>query len=76
MITPSAARCQTAAVTALHQSAQVMQAHAHAQDAGEPGYVDPETGLFVMTRQYLLDRGTCCGNACRHCPFDHVNVRP
>lgn len=29
-----------------------------------------ENGLMVMTRQYLLDRGYCCRNACRHCPYD------
>jgi hypothetical protein len=44
-------------------------AHDAAVAAGEPGYLDPETGLFVMTSRYLLDRGWCCGNGCRHCPY-------
>ena len=35
-----------------------------------------EGGLMVLTEAYHLARGRCCGNACRHCPFDHVNVRP
>ena len=34
-----------------------------------------ENGFMVFTELYHLARGRCCGNACRHCPFDHVNVR-
>lgn len=34
-----------------------------------------EQGLYVFTRWFHLKRGQCCGNACRHCPFDHVAVR-
>jgi hypothetical protein len=33
-----------------------------------------ENGLMVMTAAFHLKRGFCCGNACRHCPYDHVNV--
>jgi hypothetical protein len=33
-----------------------------------------EDGLMVLTAKYLLDRGYCCGNKCRHCPYDHINV--
>jgi hypothetical protein len=44
-------------------------AHDAAVAAGEAGYLDPDTGLFVLTAQYLLDRGHCCGNGCRHCPY-------
>ena len=44
-------------------------AHERAQARGQKGYLDPDTGLFVMTRRALADRGTCCGNGCRHCPF-------
>jgi len=28
-----------------------------------------EEGLLVMTRWYLLRRGYCCDNGCRHCPY-------
>lgn len=38
-------------------------------ESGEPGYVDPDTGLFVMTAAALLARGECCGSGCRHCPY-------
>jgi hypothetical protein len=25
---------------------------------------------MVLTESYHLERGYCCGNGCRHCPFD------
>ena len=28
-----------------------------------------EDGLLVMTEKYHLQRGYCCENKCRHCPF-------
>ncbi|MBK8442499.1 MAG: hypothetical protein IPL35_03370 [Sphingobacteriales bacterium] len=28
-----------------------------------------EQGLFVFTAHYLLQRGYCCGNGCKHCPY-------
>lgn len=34
-----------------------------------------ESGFMVFTETYHLARGRCCGNACRHCPFDHENVK-
>lgn len=27
-------------------------------------------GLMVLTEHFLLNRGFCCGNGCRHCPYD------
>ncbi len=36
---------------------------------GEASYVDPATGLLVMTAVYHLRRGACCGAGCRHCPY-------
>ena len=29
-----------------------------------------ENGFMVMTEQYHLRRGYCCGNKCRHCPYE------
>jgi Family of unknown function (DUF5522) len=49
--------------------AEILDAHARALDAGQAGYTDPETGLFVLTAGYLAARGTCCGRGCRHCPY-------
>lgn len=37
-------------------------------DPDEPDHVF-EDGLLVMTRSYLLRRGSCCGLACRNCPY-------
>ena len=28
-----------------------------------------ENGLMVLTEKFLLRRGYCCENGCRHCPF-------
>lgn len=47
----------------------ILAAHARALAAGEPGYVDPRTGLFVLTAGFLAARGTCCGRGCRHCAY-------
>ena len=49
--------------------AEILAAHADALRAGNPGYLDPETGLFVLTAGFLANRGTCCGRGCRHCPY-------
>jgi hypothetical protein len=47
----------------------VLAAHEAAMARGEVGYLDPVTGLFVMTAAALWARGTCCGRGCRHCPY-------
>lgn len=49
--------------------AAILAAHAAAVAAGEAGYLDPESGLFVLTGTYLADRGYCCDQGCRHCPY-------
>lgn len=28
-----------------------------------------DNGLMVLTAHFLLKRGYCCGNGCRHCPY-------
>lgn len=28
-----------------------------------------EKGYWVLTEQFLLSRGQCCGSGCRHCPY-------
>jgi hypothetical protein len=43
--------------------------HAKAMADGEDGYLDPGTGLFVLTADYLTRNGYCCGHGCRHCPY-------
>ena len=29
-----------------------------------------ENGKKVMTEQYHIRRGYCCGSGCRHCPYE------
>lgn len=48
---------------------EILDRHARAIAAGEDGYLDPATGLFVLTAAFLADRGTCCDTGCRHCPY-------
>jgi hypothetical protein len=35
-----------------------------------PFHFYEENGRKVFTEQYHIDRGYCCGNGCRHCPYD------
>lgn len=53
---------------------EIEEAHSLAMSLGKSSYVDPQTGYNVFTEKFHLDRGTCCGSMCRHCPFDHKNV--
>jgi len=32
-------------------------------------YYWSEDGLIVLTEHYHLEKGYCCGNGCRHCPW-------
>ena len=48
---------------------EIVTAHTAALAAGDAGYADPQTGLFVLTAGFLARRGSCCGNGCRHCPY-------
>jgi hypothetical protein len=34
-----------------------------------PDFYFNEQGLMVMTAQYLIKRGYCCNNGCKHCPY-------
>lgn len=36
----------------------------------EDYYLTPE-GYRVFTAKYLLKRGFCCKNGCRHCPYGY-----
>ena len=37
-------------------------------------YYINEEGFVVLTEQYHLEKGYCCGNGCKHCPYDYENV--
>ena len=37
-------------------------------------YYINEDGYVVLTEKYHRDRGYCCGNGCKHCPFKYESV--
>ena len=37
-------------------------------------YYINEDGYVVLTEKYHKDRGYCCGNGCKHCPFEYESV--
>lgn len=43
--------------------------HDEAVAKGQKYYLDPATGFKVLTEAYLLTR-PCCGQGCRHCPYN------
>ncbi|XP_058890758.1 uncharacterized protein C1orf53 homolog isoform X3 [Acipenser ruthenus] len=45
---------------------KIIEIHEEACQAGQQTYVDPATGYLVFTRHAHLQRGKCCGCACRH----------
>jgi hypothetical protein len=40
---------------------------------GEDYYFNEE-GYIVLTEQFHLKKGNCCGNGCKHCPYEYINV--
>ena len=55
-------------------SPDLEELHLVACAAGQETYVDPASGYTVFTAFAHWKRGKCCGSACRHCPFGHVNA--
>jgi ATP-binding cassette subfamily B (MDR/TAP) protein 1 len=49
--------------------------HRIACENGDLTYTDPVTGYSVFTEIAHKQRGKCCGSGCRHCPFNHENVK-
>ncbi|KAL7495069.1 hypothetical protein ACHAWT_005571 [Skeletonema menzelii] len=49
--------------------------HQEACTANEDFYTDPATGYHVFTELAHKKRGKCCGSGCRHCPYNHVNLK-
>ena len=56
-------------MTPLAHRHAIAAAHDAAIAAGDDGYLDPDTGLFVFTAAYLTANGKCCDSGCRHCPY-------
>jgi hypothetical protein len=41
---------------------------------GNKNFYMNEEGLLTFTEHFLLNRGFCCGNGCRHCPYNYESV--
>jgi hypothetical protein len=48
---------------------RALKIHAAACARGDTGYIDPHSGLMVLTAHWLRNRGFCCAAGCRHCPY-------
>jgi len=48
---------------------EILARHREAMAAGQAGYLDPGSDLFVLTARFLAERGFCCTRGCRHCPY-------
>lgn len=53
----------------------IEEIHQKACELKKSNYIDPVSGYTVFTEYHHLKRGKCCGNSCRHCPYNHVNVK-
>ena len=51
------------------QYARILAAHTAAVVGDVDGYIDPASGYWVFTARYLHERGHCCDQGCRHCPW-------
>ncbi|MEI7860451.1 MAG: DUF5522 domain-containing protein [Acidimicrobiales bacterium] len=49
--------------------AAIIEAHRSACLSGDTSYTDPVSGYQVMTSAFLAERGVCCHQGCRHCPY-------
>lgn len=55
---------------------RIQRLHDAACARGDAGYIDPATGLLVLTEAYLRARGECCWSGCRHCPWEPRHQGP
>jgi len=74
--TDAAADQPTTAQAEAKEIADIEEAHACAVRQGQLQYTDPKTGYSVFTQLASSQRGYCCGSGCRHCVYDHKNVKP
>jgi len=53
---------------------KIYELHREAANAFKFTYIDPTTGIKVLTSYRHFMRMKCCGNACRHCTYNHEAV--
>ena len=46
-----------------------------ANQLSEEDYYINKDGLMVFTEAFHLKKGVCCGNKCKHCPYNYKNVK-
>jgi hypothetical protein len=34
-----------------------------------------QDGMVIMTEEYHKQRGFCCGNGCKHCPYEPKHIK-
>ncbi|KAM9384886.1 uncharacterized protein C1orf53 homolog [Pholidichthys leucotaenia] len=68
-------RMNEAAAELTEEEVFVHAVHREACAAKKQMYIDPSSGYQVLTEYAHLQRGKCCGSACRHCPYGQVNVK-
>lgn len=64
------------ALAEAQEIADIEEAHTCAVRSGQLQYVDPKTGYQVFSQLASSRRGYCCGSGCRHCVYNHENVKP
>ena len=37
--------------------------------------IDKGSGLIILTSNFLKNRGYCCGNNCKNCPYEPKAVK-
>lgn len=52
----------------------IVRRHEQAVRNKQPFYEDPKTKYIVWTREKHLERGKCCGSACRHVSSDAGHI--
>jgi hypothetical protein len=46
-----------------------MSEYSNKPNLEQDDYYYSEEGYIVFTEKYLLKRGYCCKNGCKHCPY-------
>ena len=67
--------CKKGIGVAMQPTDEQRAIHDRAVALGLRHYVDPETGYWVFTAIQLKDKGACCGQGCRHCPWSTEEQR-
>ena len=40
-----------------------------------PSYYYMEGERIIFTEEFHINRGSCCGNGCRHCPYEPKHTK-